>query len=359
VLSFFEDIFYTLGRHDNHVIIVAVYLCFAAVLVALRIIAYLHFRGVLLSFQHLADKEIKTKMEALEIKHHILKKAAGEYIRVAERAVTSVPTAQIVERAVSGMGLVGWKYTGLLPFVESFEFGLLGIGFVFAVIYSEQAVVYGLLAVTCFVAVRIFAAFFNVRAVRTQLSDEMTLFIEREIGRYFVSDTGGAILRLKNDLTDAIEKQAAVYKSAMKNALKEASGIFNEINTGAERLSQASTRIQSASDLLASHMHGHSNALSEQLITLVTAINEMKAGLQTLSASQKALTTQAEFIERNQKTLENSLNAYESSLQAVTQSIGDGLGAFINLHAQTSAQTINDAMKYNIDTMKNLMQGEK
>jgi FtsZ-binding cell division protein ZapB len=314
-----------------------------------------------------------------------------------------------VERAVSGMGLFGWKYSGLLPFIEAMELGMLGIGFVFAVIFGEQATVYGLLAVITFVAARIVAAFFNVRALRAQLVDEMVLFIEREIGRYFASDTGGALLRLKNDLSDAIDRQAAVYKSTMdaisakmsdtfsqvsqsmvgaansigpivaramdeklinmnetltetlhnwENALKTSAEIQSAINVGAEKFSQASGRIQSASDLLAAQMKGHSSAVSEQIFTLVSAIDEMKTALQTLSASQKSLATQSEFIEKNQSALENSLNSYESSLQSLTQSIGDGLGAFINLHAQTSAQTINDAMKYNIDTIKNLLGGK-
>jgi hypothetical protein len=407
VFRFFENIFNTLGRHDNHVTIVAVYLCFAAVLVMLRVFAYLHFRGVLLSFIHTADKKIKDKKEAAEIKHYILKKAVAEYIRVAERAVTSVPTANIVERAVSGMGFLGWKYTGMLPFVEAFEYGILGIGFVFAVIFSEYSVVYGLLSVITFVLIKAISAFFNVRAVRASFCDELVLFIEREIGRFFASDTGGALLRLKNDLSEAIDRQSEAYKKTMatisgkmndtfaqvsqsmvgaansigpivakamdeklinmnetltktlndwEKALSKAGEIQDAINTGAERLSQASTRIQSASDLLASHMQGHSNALSEQLITLVGAIDEMKAALQILTESQKALTTQSDFIERNQQSLENSLNSYESSLQSLTQSIGDGLGAFINLHAQTSAQTINDTIKINIDKMMNAME---
>lgn len=385
--------------------IVAVYLCFAAALMLLRIVSHLHFRGVLLSFRHVAEKAINTKAEAAEVKHAILKRAMMEYIRVAERAVSAVPTTQIVERAVAGLGFLGWKYTGLLPFVEAMEFGLLGVGLILAVIFGEVATVYGLLAVGTFVAARIIAAFFNVRELRGLLCDEMVLFIEREIGRHFVADTGGALLRLKNDLTDAIDRQAAAYKSTMEAisakmsatfaevsesmvgaansigpivaramdeklinmndslkkilrdweaALSKAAEIHGAINGGAEKLSQASTKIQSASDLLAAQMKGHSNALSEQLITLVGAIDEMKIGLKTMNAGQKDLATQSAFIERNQKALEDSLISYENSLQNLTQSIGDGLGAFINLHAQTSAQTINDAMRTNIEKIMNL-----
>lgn len=338
----FENIVEVLGRHDNHITIVAVYLSFSAVVILLRIFAHLHFRGVLLSFWHVAAIDDKNAVK--EIRHSVLKKACTEYVRVAERAVTAVPTTQIVERAVAGMGFFGWKYTGLLPFVEAMELGLLGIGFILAVVFSDAAAVYGLLAVIVFTACRIAAAFFNVRAAREQLCDEMVLFIEREVGRFFAADTGGALLRLKNDLSDAIAHQSKMFKATMEsisesmiNAAYSTEPIMANLNTGAERFSQAATKIQSASDLLSSHMQGHSNAMSEQHAALVTAIN--------------SIATHAGFIEKNQQALDSSLASYESSLQSLTQSIGDGLGAFINLHAQTSAQAINDALKANIDKM--------
>jgi uncharacterized protein YoxC len=345
-------------------------LVFAAVLIILRIIAHLHYRGVIFTFRLTEDKEIKTQKDIEKIKHKILRKACAEYIRVAERAVTSVPTLHIAERAVSGMGFIGWKYTGILPFIETFEYGLLGTGFVLALVFEEYTAVYGLLAIITFAVLRIFHAFFDARTARAQLISEMVLFIEREIGRFYASDTGGALLRLKNDLTEAINSIGTNVADAMDKklinmndtlvqtlhdweaSLDKATRIHTAINESAEYLAQSGAKIQTASDLLASHMQGHSKAMSEQLISLVDAIGEMKESLRTIAA-------QAEFLESNQQTLEKSLTSYEASLQALTGSIGDGLGAFINLHAQTSAQTINDTMKANIEKIMNLMQGEK
>jgi len=408
--NFLENIFVTLGRHDNHIAIMTVYLSLATAIILLRFFAHLHLRAVLLAFKHEAKKPIEKIEDVGKIKHSLLKKAANEYVRVAKKAVTTIPTSQIVERAVSGLGFMGWKYTGLFPFIEAMEFGVLGIGLVLAVIFSEYASVYGLLGIIIFVAVRLFAAFFNVRQVRAQLSDNIILYLEREIGRFYATDSGGAILRLKNDLTEAIDKQAAAYTTTMntisakmsdtfsqvsqsmigaagsigpivatamdekllnmnemltstlhqwQDALKQTAEIQNAINSGAERLSFSSAKIQSASDLLATHMQGHSNALSEQLITLVSAISELKHGLQVLSESQEAVATQSAFIERNQKALETTIASYEASLQTLTQSIGDGIGTFINLHAQSSAQTINDAMKSNLNQLMSLIQSSQ
>jgi len=356
VHNFLQNIFFALGGRDNHVIIVAVWLTFAAFLIFLRVASHLHFRAIIFSFQIIDDKEIKNLKAIEKIKIPVLKKTCAEYIRIAERAVTNISTAQIVEKNVSAMSFLGWKYSGLMPFVESFEYGIPCAGFIFAVVFPEYAAVYGLLAVIIFCALRIVCAFFNFRAVRKELIDETVLFIEREIARFYANDSGGAILRLKNDLVNAINSIGTLVSAALEEnlsqslrdwdaALSKATEVHGAMNSGAERLA-------TASDLLASHMQGHSGAMSAQLISLVDGLAEMKTSLQTIAA-------QSEFITSNQKILEKSLTSYETTLQALTGSIGDGLGAFINLHAQTSAQTINDAMKINIERVNNLLEREQ
>jgi len=406
VFYFFERIFVVLDRHDNHVIIVAVYLSLAALLVILRIGAHLHFRGALFAFHSDARKEINIREDMRKIKNKLLRKTVAEYIRMAERAVTTAPTRQLVERSVANMSFFGWRYESLLPFLEGMEMGLLWIGLILAIVFSSYAFVYGLLAVILFVVLRLIAAFFNVRNAWRELVDEIILYIDREIGRFFASDTGGAILRLKNDLTEAIDRQSVAYQTTMENigrtmsdtmtevmgsmisaansigpivanamdeklvnmnatlttvlndwenALAESANIQNSMNTSSERLAHAGGQLQSAAELLATHMKGHSNALSQQLITLVSAIDAVKDGLHTLTTKQEAFAKQAEFIESNQRALETALASYEESLQSLVQSLGNGLGAYINLHAQSSAQTVNDAFKANIDRMIQLL----
>jgi len=397
----------TLNHQENHLIFMAVYLALVLLTIILRIISHLHFRTALIAFQLEARKNLTDRKEIASLKNGLLRKAAAEYIRVAERAVTSVPTKQLVDRTISNMSLLGWRYENILPFVESIDTGLLWVGIVLAVIFPENAFMYGTLAVAAFLIIRIFTAFFNARGAKAQLSDELTLYIEREIGRFFASDSGGAIIRLKNELTEAINKQSQTYKETMesishsmtaalttvaksmantaesigpivatamdeklvnmndslqstlsdwKNALTDTAKTHNALNEAAERLAHSSNRIQSAAELLATHMKGHSNTLSDQIIALVSAVDATKEGLDNLATQQQSLAKQAQYIEINQHTLENSLVAYEASLQNLTQSLGDGLGAFINIHAQSAAQSVNDALKSNLDRIINLSQ---
>jgi len=403
--NFFENIFTTLSQQDNQIFIMVVFLSLVAISLILHITAHLHFRASLLAFQLDTRRELKDKSDAAKLKNGLLRKVVAEYIRTAERAVTTVPTKQIVDRAISKKSLFGWRYESILPFVDSLDTGLLVVGLILTIAFNEQAFVYGSLAAAAFVLTRLCAAFFNANNARAQLADEIQLYIEREIGRFFASDTSGAILRLKNDLTEAVTKQSTTYKDTMENighimatalskvsdsmteatasigpavaeamdkklinmndtltntlknwekALGEATSLQTNMNASSERLSHAGAKLQSASELLATHMQGHSSALSGQLVTLVSAIDAMKESVNHFAALQEALTQQAKYIERNQQTLDTSLHAYEESLKGLTSSLGEGLGAFINLHAQTSAQTINDAMKTNIDKMLNI-----
>ena len=315
----FQYIFDILNRHDNHIIIVAVYLLFALILAALRIAAHLHFRLAVVSF-HLVGSKFKTKSDIEKIKHRILKKACAQYILTAERAVTRISTSKIVEIEVNKMSLAGWKYTALLPFIESSEIGVLGIGLVLAVIFGEYSAVYGLLAIVLFAALRILHAFFNVSAARKQLIDETIIFIERELGRFYANDAGSALSRLKNELTAAISGLA--------------DGLTASVNGLADELRPISSLVEAFGEI------------NDGLHKIPQAFDEIKDGLHKVAEQSK-------FIESNQKALEMSLASYEASLQALAGSIGDGLGAFINLHAQTSAQTINDALRGNIERIGN------
>ncbi|MCL2840544.1 MAG: hypothetical protein FWE05_07185 [Defluviitaleaceae bacterium] len=406
MFPFFETIFVALDRHDNHVIIVSVFLILAAVLIILRIGSHLHFRGALFAFYQDTKKPIAKREDVGLLKNRLLRKIVSEYIRIAERAVTVISTRQVVEREIARMGFFGWRYDGVFRLIEGMETGLLFVGIILALVFDQFTFVYGLMSVIVFVIMRLIVAFFNVREAHKELTDEIILFIEREIGRFFVSDSGGAILRLKNDLTEAIDRQASTYKTTMENigktmastmtevtgsmiaaansigpivatamdekllnmndqlkntladwekALSESSKIQTDMNTSSERLAHAGGQLQAAAELLATHMKGHSGALSEQLFTLVSAIDAVKIGIETLTEQQETLAKHSEYIENNQQNLEKSLTAYQDSLQNLTQSLGESLGAYINLHAQTSAQTINDALRGNIDRSLQLL----
>ena len=409
--NFFSDLFITLNNQDNHIVIMAVFFSVAALTVLLRVVAHIHFRALLIAFHNDAKKEIKSIDDLRKLKCALLTKIVVAYKRTADKAVTQVSTRQLVDRQISSISFIGWRYDGMLPFIVELERAILWIGLILAVVFSDYAFVYGVLAVVLFMITRAAAAFFNFHGAREQLGNEILIYVEREVGRFYATDTGGSVLRLKNDLTGAIADMTANMEKIMKsmadslsatatnigntmtettesigktmaeataatgpalaaamdeklinmnaklahtlesweNALNQAVNLQSAMNDTSDRLGQSSLRLQSSAELLSKHLQGHSGALSEQLVTLVTAIESVQSGIAMLSTQQEALVQQSGYIERNQHALEAALQAYESSLQGLTQSLGDGLGAFINLHAQSSAQVVNDALRGNLD----------
>jgi len=429
MITFFTNIFEGLSQQNNQVVILIFFIAFLLLALLLRITAHLHFRGTLIAFQMDAKKEIATKADFAKLKNGLLRRSAADYIRMADRAVYSVPSRQIAERIVAKKSLFGWRYDNVLPLVHGIEAGLLWVGLVLAVAFNEHTIVFGTMAVLSFALTRLCAAFFNAHFARAELVDELQLYLDREVGRFFASDTSGAILRLKNEIADAMKTQSTTYRetaekqsstyseatlaqsTALKNtmenvghimatalttvsesmekstasigpavaeamdkklinmndtltetlqnwqkALLAATSLQTDMNASSERLAHASIKLQTSSELLATHMQGHSGALSSQLTTLVQAIDEMKNAVTHFATQQESLTTQAKFIERNQQTLDASLQTYEDTLRGLTQSLGEGLGAFINLHAQTSAQAVNDALRNNIEKIVNRLE---
>lgn len=409
MFEFFEGIVEVLNTGDNQVVIVAVYLIFCAALVAIRIVSHLHVMAVLAFVQKESLGEVKSRMEIPKIKNRMLRRVVAEYIRVAEKAVTKVPTSQIVNRSISGMGLLGWSYDSLVPFVTSLENAVLWLGLILALVFPGYAYVYGILAIAAFTVLRFSASFFGIDHARRQLADEVVIFVEREVGRFFASDSGGAILRLKNELTDALEKQGVQFRNAIENissgmnstmkevsasmvaaansigviinsgmdenlknmnkdlresfeswekALEKGVGTQELINQSAERISFAASKLQASAELLSTHMQGHSSALSGQLIGLVDSINSLKDGYTHLARHQDTLARQTEYIEKNQQAFESIAASYEASLKNLASQVGDGIGAFVSLHAEESAKTITNAMHANMERLSALVKRE-
>jgi len=109
--------------------------------------------------------------------------------------------------------------------------------------------------------------------------------------------------------------------------------------------------LTSASDLLAKHLKNHSDALTGQLGALVSAVEAVKDSNERYFTGVDSLLRQSEFIEKNQKMLETAVQTYETSMQDMTRQLGDGLGAYIKMHAQAASQMVNGTLAAHVDTV--------
>jgi hypothetical protein len=375
--EYFIQLFDILNYRENYIVIMVVYLFLIAAAALLRIAAATAFRSSLFTFK-LDAKDINSREDIKKIKNAALRKVAAEYIRVAEKSVSRIPASALVARQVDSLSLFGWRYGSVMPFVESMETGLVLIGVIFALAFGEYAFMFGTLAAGGFALMKIISAFFNFREARNRYFDEMLIYVEREIGHYYAADSGGAVLRLKNDLTEAVNKQSAVLKEAVETigaslasavekqlktagealrgtaddwgkSVSETEKIQASINASADKMQIAVSSLVSASDLLSRHLNGHSNALTEQLSSLVSAVGAVAENSSQLARERDTVMSQLQFIEKNQQSLENAVQSFEAILQDITKTLGDGYGAFLKLHAETAAKNVNDALSANVE----------
>jgi chromosome segregation ATPase len=236
---------------------------------------------------------------------------------------------------------------------------------------------YGVLAVGGFLLFRLMTAFFDFRTAYSILSSNLLIYLEREVGQFYTSDTGAALLRLKSDLVEAITRQTAglqesvgklsnnlveaidkkltgindTVKKSMEEwdkVLSNAGNVQGSINEAAERMRVAVSDLTSVSESLTGGLSDNNKSVSEQLAALTEATA-------SFADEQKAFLTQAGLIERNQHILEKTYQSYELSLQNLTQQLGDGLGAYLNMHAQTASKAVSDTMAANIDKIAQLI----
>jgi chromosome segregation ATPase len=254
---------------------------------------------------------------------------------------------------------------------------MLFMGLVLAVVFQEHVFLYGTLAVGGFLLTRLFTAFFNFRSAYSYLSNNLLIYIEREVGQFYSADTGGAVMRLKNELSDAIARQTAGLQEVIgrlshtladavdkkltnmndaltksmdewDKAIAAASSVQTEINDAAGRMKEAVEQLSAASESLTREITGNNESVAGQLTVLTNATA-------SFAAEQEAFLSQAKLIERNQQILESTYQSYELTLQNLTQQLGDGLGAYLKMHAQSASQAVNDAMSANIEKIAQLI----
>ena len=387
----FTDIYNLLSRDYNQVLMLAVFTGAVLFVILLRIITHLHFKVRYTAFKFDA-KDLDKKDDVKKYKNSLLRRAAAEYKQILEKAVTKSSPEKVVQKILSKMSMLGIKYTGIMPFVEAMERSILWIGLIMAFIFNDSAFVFGGAAIIGFLLLRIFAGLFNFREAFEIFSIEMQIYLERELGRFFATDAGGAVLRLKNELVESISTQTKIFEKNIKhmtdvfaqsnenisntiknigpsiaNVIDEKLINMNEslteviklwesavskserlqtlTNDSADKINKSADKLTNAGEFLAKYLQGHTDAMSNQLIGLLNAIEILKEAITNNNQGQESLKEIINYIEKNQKMLEKSVTQYEDAIKHLTSAIGDGLGVYINLHAQQAAQTINDTMK--------------
>jgi hypothetical protein len=312
--QFFEAIDSFLRIQNNNIVVMASYAGLHALAALLRVITHLGYRAQSVLFA-LDIKDIKSKDDAKKVRSPLLRRVIGDYIKSAEKNPARVPLEALADRHIQSLSFLGWRYAGMRVLVEKLEGGLPLCGVALALAFPGYAPIYGLLTVAGFALTRLVAAFFDYSSACEILRSDVMVFAEREIGVFFAGATATAITKLKEELAASAETQSAALREAVDRLNADMGASLKNL----ERLS-----------------------LIADLGKAVEAVNDGNA---LYRADHEAFMRQAHLIETGQTALDNALQSYETTLQGLVKTMGDGMGAYMQLHGQAAARSVGEALQ--------------
>jgi len=393
----FNELYLFLNTPQNSFNIFIGFTVLALSAAVLRIIVAAGYGAQLALFQ-LAAKEIKSISETKDTRSPLLNRIIKDYIRTGDKGVVPKSAQAVVERHINRLNVLGWGYGGMSAFVLSIESSIVFLGLILAFVFEEFRYVFAISAVAAFVAHRIIAALFDFASARERLSLETAEYVDREIGQFYSGDSASLILRLKNELSasmtrqsetlsDGIKKMGENMSAAMqlslremsrsidstmirvsdfggelsapldkwKKAVGEAAAAQDKFGFGIKSFDKISDDLRESAKTLSAALAGHSEAMRAQGEAMrgeMAALTEIAAALKgssgPLLTQGDGIAGQLKYIERNQETLEHSLQRFELIMEDMTRKLGDGFGSMIDYHVQSSYGTLNTALADNI-----------
>ena len=383
-----------LGQKQNITYVFGAYLGLCVLIIILRIIICIGYQTHYAIFKVNA-KPIGARSELDKARIGLLKNIIPDYIKTAEKNTSAVHLSAIVRKHMLKLSFIGWSYDSIERFVLGFEPMLPIVGIALAVVffnYENYNVIFGVAAVGVFAAMRLFAGLFDFQLASAKLSAELVEYVEREAGQFYAGDFGTVLLRFKNEVTSALRSQSdtlgSVITSLEKNlsgaiglTMKELSGELSGIGTvldkplhdwaasisaasGAQArnnemfagfkdvAAQLKTSAEELDSILKTHVKTLTSELgkiSEHIDSLTLSGKDMKESSDAYRQSVIVLEEHNKYIEKNQSMLQDALGSYESSLQSITQKMGDGFGSIVDYHMAGAYQSLNTALQNNIN----------
>ena len=383
-----------LGQQANITYVFGAYLGVCALVVVLRIIVCVGYQTHFGIFR-INAKTINSRSELDKARMGVLKNIIPDYIRVAEKNTSGVHLTAIIRKYMLRLSFIGWSYDSMERFILGIEPMLPVLGLALAIIffkYENYSVIFGVAAVGVFAVVRLFAGLFDFQLVSAKLASELEEYVEREVGQFYAGDFGTVLLRFKNEVTNALKNQADSLSAVIVNLEKNLSGALNltmkelsnemsgigtvldkPLQDWASSINAASvaqaknnvvftgfedavTQLKASTGDLDVVLKTHVRSLTAELAKVSDHIDTLKLSGKDIKESSDAyrqsvgiLEEHIKYIEKNQSMLQGALGSYESSLQSITQKMGDGFGSIVEYHMAGAYQTLNAALQNNIN----------
>lgn len=394
--------FNELNTQQNNITILIVFVACCLVILLLRAMLCIGYQAQLAIF-NLNAKEIKARTEIKKIKSGILSKVISDYVKIGEKGVASIDTKSIVGKYILRIHFLGWSFDSIEYFITRFEKTFVFIGILLVFVFEEYRYVYAVATIGMFLLLLIFGSIFDFRLLKFKLLEEITEYVDREVGQFYAGDVGSIVIRLKNELSEAVLRQSenmgesivkmgndlsgvlrlslnemsksventmmkvSDYSAMLKEPLEQWRGVISEAASAQEQINSACYNLETAikgfdsvSNRFETGMASYSQNVSEQTDVIQRKIAdlseiavELKTGNASVAVGNAALQKQLKYIEKNQDVLEQSLQHYETSLENFAGKIGDGLGSILEFHMQSAYGTLNENLEGNIKQIIN------
>jgi prefoldin subunit 5 len=393
-MVFINNLISMLSKNENIPYVFGAYLGLCLLIVILRVIVCVGYQTHFGLFR-LNAKPLNARADLEKARFGLLKNIIADYIRVAEKNTSGVHLTAIVRKYILRLSFIGWSYDSIERCVLGFEPMLPIAGFTLAVIFSgyeNYNVMFGVASVGVFAVLRLFAGLFDFQLVSARLSAELEEYVEREVGQFYAGDFGTILLRFKSEITAALKNQADTLGKVITNLeenlsgalrltmkelsseltgigavldkpLREWAAVLSSASSAQAKNNESMLKFEGVSNqlkLAAGELDGvlktHVKSLSSELAKVSGHIDllalsgkEMKESSDGYKQSLSVLEEHIKYIEKNQSALQDALGHYESSLQSITQKMGDGFGSIVDYHMAGAYQSLNSSLQNNIN----------
>ncbi|MDR1703318.1 MAG: hypothetical protein LBS19_01355, partial [Clostridiales bacterium] len=278
-------------------------------------------------------------------------------------------------------------------FIDVAEKAVLAAGLLFTV--WERAGVRFLIAFLCFYLTdRILYSIFDAKAARDELIYRTAFLIERELGKFYVTDIAPAINLLRRELESAITYQTkalsdavdelrdrqiaatketlgdtakavestltsvAVTAEILQKPLEDWRGAINDSNKSQEELNLAVVKMSGAMDGFKQRVDDLDKLIdgykeefldnNKNVERALDRLNEISVSVidicKNAGVQSEAVGEALEYVRSNQSALQNSMNEYETALKEITASVGGGLGKILDYHTENSVRAMSEGI---------------
>lgn len=313
------EFFQLLNQPENNVVVFIVFIGLHLFAVLLRIVLFLGYQAQSGLFK-ISAKAVRARADIKDTKSGLLNRIIMDYMKAGDKSATRIPTSILVHKHVLNIRFLGWSCSSIEHLMTSLENSLLWVGILLTVLFEGYRYGYALAAIGFFFIMRMLISLLDVSLVRERMSAEITEYVDREVGQFFVGDINSAVGLFKNELTAVIQQQS----------------------------DQIGESVAKLADDVAGSVRYSMQEMSKAVENTLKRVSEVDSLYRT---EYNGLQKQLEYIEQNQQLLKESLHQYETSLEQLAGKVGDGLGSMVNFHMQNAYGTLNDSLQQNIKTI--------